>query len=370
MGVDGFRFDLASALARSLHDVDELSVFLSVIQQDPTLSRVKLIAEPWDVGEGGYQVGEFPPLWTEWNDKFRDTVRDFWRGAATGVNDLAYRLSGSSDLYAENGRRPYASINFVTAHDGFTLRDLVSYNRKHNEVNGEDNRDGSDDNRSWNCGVEGVTADPAVLALRNRQVRNFLTTLVLSVGVPMLLAGDEMGRTQGGNNNAYCQDNEISWVDWSLAPEQERLQEFARNLLDLRRRHPVFRQRLFFEGRPVRPGGRKDVGWFGPDGAELAHRHWLDPALRTLGMFLGGDAVRHRGQRGERIMDDSFLLILHAGHESTEFRLPGPPWGETYELVVDTAVDNPPPDRPAAYYEADKAIRLAGRSAVLLRALP
>jgi isoamylase len=370
MGVDGFRFDLASALARSLHDVDELSAFLSVIQQDPTLSRVKLIAEPWDVGEGGYQVGEFPPLWTEWNDKFRDTVRDFWRGATNGVNDLAYRLSGSSDLYAENGRRPYASINFVTAHDGFTLRDLVSYNDKHNEVNGEDNRDGSNDNRSWNCGVEGVTADPSVVALRSRQVRNFLATMMLSVGVPMLLAGDEMGRTQGGNNNAYCQDNEISWVDWSLAPEQERLLEFTRNLLDLRRRHPVFRQRLFFEGRAVRPGGRKDVGWFGPDGAELSHRHWFDPALRTLGMFLGGDAVRHRGHRGEAIVDDSFLLILHAGHESTEFRLPGPPWGESYELVVDTAADNPPADRPTVCYEATGTVRLAGRSAVLLRALP
>jgi len=368
MGVDGFRFDLASALARSLYDVDELSAFLTVIQQDPVLSRVKLIAEPWDVGEGGYQVGEFPLLWTEWNDKYRDTTRDFWRGAAHGVRDLAYRLSGSSDLYANDGRRPYASINFVTAHDGFTLRDLVSYDRKHNEANGEDNRDGNDDNRSWNCGVEGETSDADVLALRSRQSRNLLTTLLLSIGVPMLLAGDEMGRTQRGNNNAYCLDDETSWVDWDLSDEQRRLLEFIRNLIDLRRRHRVFRQPLFFEGAPVRPGGRKDVGWFAPDGTEMTHRQWFDPGLRTLGMFLGGDAIRHRGRRGERVVDDSFLLLLHAGPEPTEFRLPRAPWGSGYELVVDTSADAPPPDRPAQRYDPGGAVRLAGRSVLLLRA--
>jgi isoamylase len=368
MGVDGFRFDLASALARSLYDVDELSAFLTVIAQDPVLARVKLIAEPWDIGEGGYQVGEFPPLWAEWNDKYRDTVRDFWRGASHGVRELAYRLSGSSDLYADDGRRPYASINFVTAHDGFTLRDLVSYDHKHNEANGEQNRDGNDDNRSWNCGVEGETSDPAVVALRKRQSRNLLTTLLLSVGVPMVLAGDEMGRTQRGNNNAYCLDDETSWMDWDLSEAHRRLLEFTRNLIDLRRRHPVFRQPLFFEGVPVRPGGRKDVGWFATDGTEMTQRHWFDPGLRTLGMFLGGDAIRHRNRRGERIVDESFLLIVHAGPEPTEFQLPGSPWGVAYEVVVDTSSDAPPADRPALQYDAGGTVRLAGRSAVLLRA--
>jgi glycogen operon protein len=364
MGVDGFRFDLAAALARSMHDVDKLSAFLTVIQQDPVLSRVKLIAEPWDVGEGGYQVGEFPPLWTEWNDRYRDAVRDFWRLRAPGVRELGSRLAGSSDLYQDDGRRPFASINFVTAHDGFTVRDLVSYERKHNEANGEGNRDGNDDNRSWNCGVEGETTDPAVIALRVRQAKNMLLTLLTSTGVPMLLAGDEMGRTQHGNNNAYCQDNETSWLDWSaltrssastgragdpdpapavgleaqpdLAREWTGLVDYVCTLIDLRRSNPVFRQRHFFEGRPLVAGGPKDLSWFGPDGPEFTDAHWSDTGLHTIGMFLAGDAIRRRTRRGERIIGDSFLVLLHAGHAPVPFRLPGPPLASSYEMVIGT----------------------------------
>ncbi|MGW8363396.1 glycogen debranching protein GlgX [Streptomyces wedmorensis] len=367
MGVDGFRFDLAAALARSMHDVDMLSPFLAVIAQDPVLRRVKLIAEPWDVGNGGYQVGAFPPLWTEWNDRYRDAVRDFWRGALPDVRDLGYRLSGSSDLYAWGGRRPYASVNFVTAHDGFTLRDLVTYERKHNEANGEGNRDGTHDNRSWNCGTEGETDDPGINALRLRQQRNLLTTLLLSTGVPMLVAGDETGRTQGGNNNAYCQDNEIGWLDWSLPDDPDRAQLLAltRRLLALRHRHPVLRRRAFFSGRPQRADGLRDLAWFTAEGAEMTEGDWYAPTA-TLGLYLSGRDIPGRDERGERITDDSFLAVLHAGPRPLEFRLPGPPWAATYELVVDTArTDQSGP--PGTLHEGGGTITVGARSTVLLR---
>ncbi|HEU4489574.1 MAG TPA: glycogen debranching protein GlgX [Jiangellales bacterium] len=363
MHVDGFRFDLASALARSMHDVDMLAPFMTVIEQDPVLREVKLIAEPWDVGPGGYQVGEFPHLWAEWNDKFRDTVRDYWRGATPGVRDLAVRLSGSSDLYGDDGRHPHASVNFVTAHDGFTLRDLVSHDRKHNTANGEGNRDGTDHNRSWNHGVEGETDDPAVVDLRRRQLRNFLTTLLLSSGVPMLLAGDEMGRTQRGNNNAYCQDNEVSWLDWSLLDRWTDQRDLVAALLRLRRDHPVFRQRHFFEGRPAVPGGRKDVAWFAPDGEEMTDGWWWDTGLLTLGMFLAGDGIRARGPRGERVLDDSFLIWWHAGAEPLEVTLPDRArWAGSYEPVLDTA------GQRRGSVRAGRPCRLAARSVVVLRA--
>jgi glycogen operon protein len=367
MHVDGFRFDLAAALARSMHDVDMLGSFMTVIEQDPVLREVKLIAEPWDIGPGGYQVGEFPHLWTEWNDKFRNTVRDHWRGAAPGVRDLAYRLSGSSDLYAEDGRRPYASINFVTAHDGFTLRDLVSYDRKHNEVNGEDNRDGTNDNRSWNHGVEGETSDSAVVELRQRQLRNLLTTLLLSTGVPMLVAGDEMGRTQRGNNNAYCLDDETTWLDWSLREEYGDLLDFARRLLQLRHKHPVFRQRRFFEGRPVVHDGRKDLAWFHPSGAEMTDDTWHDESLRTLGVYLAGDGIRSRDWRGEQVTDGSYLLWLHADADGTEVTLPGGVWAEHYDLVLDTTGVDTITDPSIS---AGERVSMLGRSCLLLRATP
>ncbi|GAA2818931.1 glycogen debranching protein GlgX [Streptomyces showdoensis] len=366
MGVDGFRFDLAAALARSMHDVDMLSPFLAVIAQDPVLRRVKLIAEPWDVGNGGYQVGSFPPLWTEWNDRYRDAVRDFWRGALPDVRDLGYRLSGSSDLYAWGGRRPYASVNFVTAHDGFTLRDLVTYERKHNEANGEGNRDGTHDNRSWNCGTEGETDDPGINALRRRQLRNLMTTLLLSTGVPMLVAGDEMGRTQGGNNNAYCQDNEIGWLDWSLPEDPGRAQLLAltRRLLALRHRHPVLRRRAFFSGRPAADGLR-DLAWFTADGTEMTEPDWYAPAA-TLGLYLSGRDIPGRDARGRQVTDDSFLAVLHAGHRPVEFRLPGPPWAASYELIVDTATEDQS-RAPGTVHRGGGTITVAGRSVVLLR---
>nr|WP_307847286.1 glycogen debranching protein GlgX [Streptomyces sp. F63] len=369
MGVDGFRFDLAAALARSMHDVDMLSPFLAVIAQDPVLRRVKLIAEPWDVGAGGYQVGAFPPLWTEWNDRYRDTVRDYWRGALPALRDLGYRLSGSSDLYAWGGRRPYASVNFVTAHDGFTLRDLVSYERKHNEANGEDNRDGTDDNRSWNCGTEGETGDPAVTALRRRQLRNLMTTLLLSTGVPMLVAGDEMGRTQGGNNNAYCQDNETGWVDWSLpgVPEWRELRALTARLTALRRAHPVLRRRAFFSGRPQGPDGLRDLAWFTPEGREMTETDWHAPAA-TLGMYLSGRDIPGRDERGGPVTDDSFLAVLHAGHEPLPFTLPGPPWAERYELLVDTSREDQT-GPPGTRHPAGTAVTLPPRSVRLFRVL-
>ncbi|MBV9022682.1 MAG: glycogen debranching protein GlgX [Streptomycetaceae bacterium] len=375
MGVDGFRFDLAAALVRSLHadDPDMLSPFLAVIAQDPVLRRVKLIAEPWDVGFGGYQVGAFPPLWTEWNDRYRDAIRDFWRGASPDLADLGYRLSGSSDLYAWGGRRPYASVNFITAHDGFTLRDLVTYEHKHNEANGEENRDGTNDNRSWNCGAEGETDDPGVVALRRRQLRNQLATLLLSTGVPMLCAGDEMGRTQGGNNNAYCQDNETSWVDWSLLdePQWRDLFDLARHLIMLRRAHPVLRQGSFFSGRPRTPAGLRDLAWFTPEGQEMREGDWFSAAT-TLGMYLSGRDIAQRNPQGQWIIDDSFLVILHAGAEPVRFVLPGPPWADGYELLVDTSSDGIPgnPSIPDPIrHAAGIVITAKERSVLLLKAV-
>jgi glycogen operon protein len=363
MRVDGFRFDLAAALARSFHDVDKLSAFFEVIQQDPVLSQVKLIAEPWDLGPGGYQVGEFPPLWTEWNGKYRDSVRDFWRGAETGVAELGYRLTGSSDLYQSDGRRPYASINFVTCHDGFSLRDLVSYNDKHNLANGEDNRDGNPDNRSWNCGVEGETDDPDVLSLRARQMRNLLATLLLSTGVPMLRMGDELAHTQHGNNNGYCQDNELSWLDWSGDTPLPSYVDLVSRLVELRRRHPVFRQRAFFVGDAISDDGTKDLAWFSAEGAEMSEADWSSRTARTLGMFLSGKGIRTRGPRGERIVDDSFLLLLHSGSEEATFRLPGPPWASTYAVELDTANA----DAERRELKAEESIPLTPRSLLLLR---
>ena len=306
--VDGFRFDLAAALAREFHEVDRLSAFFDIIYQDPILSQVKLIAEPWDIGEGGYQVGNFPVLWTEWNGLYRDVVRDFWRGQAR-IGDFTDRFAGSADLYQRDGRRPFASINFVTAHDGFTLADLVSYNEKHNEANLEDNRDGTDDNRSWNCGVEGPTDDPEVNALRARQQRNFIATLMLSQGVPMLLGGDEIGRTQHGNNNAYCQDNEISWYHWDLGPDREALHDFTARMIELRDRHPVFRRTTFFAGEPDE-NGLADVFWFRPDGRRMARREWDAPGDGRLGVFLNGNALRTVTARRRTRHDDSLRRHL------------------------------------------------------------
>ncbi|WP_329159749.1 glycogen debranching protein GlgX [Streptomyces anulatus] len=367
MGVDGFRFDLAAALARSMHDVDMLSPFLAVIAQDPVLRRVKLIAEPWDVGNGGYQVGAFPPLWTEWNDRYRDAVRDFWRGALPDVRDLGYRLTGSSDLYAWGGRRPYASVNFVTAHDGFTLRDLVSYEQKHNEANGEGNRDGTSDNRAWNCGAEGESDDPEINALRRRQLRNLLTTLLLSTGVPMLVAGDEMGRTQGGNNNAYCQDNETGWLDWSLLeePAWRELTELTARVLTLRRAHPVLRRRAFFSGRAQAPDGLRDLAWFARDGREMTEGDWYAPAA-TLGLYLSGRDIPGRDARGEPVTDDSFLAVLHAGAEPTVFALPGAPWAARYELVLDTSREEQT-EAPGTVLEGGTEMPVPARSVLLLR---
>ncbi|MEY2452933.1 MAG: isoamylase [Acidimicrobiaceae bacterium] len=333
MHVDGFRFDLASTLARGLHEVDRLSAFFDLIQQDPVISRVKLIAEPWDVGEGGYQVGNFPPQWAEWNGKYRDCLRDYWRGSHETLGEFAYRITGSSDLYEDDGRRPHASINFITAHDGFTLRDLVSYNEKHNEANGEDNRDGDDNNRSWNCGVEGPTDDPEVNTLRSRQQRNFLVSMFLSQGIPMLLSGDEIGRTQQGNNNAYCQDNEISWLDWENVDEP--LLEFSRALVGFRLRHRVFRRRTFFQGRPIHGTDVSDVAWFTPAGEEMDEGHWDEGYAKAVSVFLNGDALE-RGRRGEEYTDDSFLLLFNAHHEPVTFTLPEPKWGDAWSVVIDT----------------------------------
>ena len=347
MHVDGFRFDLASTLAREFYDVDRLSVFFDLVQQDPVISQVKLIAEPWDVGPGGYQVGNFPPLWSEWNGKYRDTVRDFWRGEPGTLGEFASRIAGSSDLYQNDGRRPFASINFVTAHDGFTLHDLVSYNDKHNEANGEDGNDGESHNRSWNCGVEGPTDDAAVLALRDRQQRNFITTLMLSQGVPMMLHGDEMGRTQNGNNNVYCQDNTTSWVDWSLLEKNASLVGFTAGVIALRHAHPVFRRRRFFAGRPIaRPrradgqnrwSGLPDIAWFQPSGQEMTGEDWDSGFGKCVVAFLNGQGISEADPRGERVTDDSFLLCLNAHYEDLEVTLPGAEYGERWAIVVDTA---------------------------------
>jgi glycogen operon protein len=367
MHVDGFRFDLASALARELYDVDRLAAFFDVVQQDPVISQVKLIAEPWDVGAGGYQVGNFPPLWTEWNGKYRDTVRDFWRGA-TSLADLGYRLSGSSDLYQADGRLPFASINYVTCHDGFTLHDLVSYERKHNEANGEQGLDGSDDNRSWNCGVEGETDDPAVRTLRRRQQRNLLATLLLSQGVPMLLAGDELDRTQRGNNNAYCQDNGISWLDWELGDDAETLLAFTRRLIQLRAQHPVFRQRSFFSGRPVNGDHEvKDLAWFTATGQEMTDADWHSPHITTFGMYLDGRGIRTRDARGGRMHDKTWLVLLHSGDQPARFLLPPAPWASSYVPVIDTAAEDGLP-APGRSHPARGVVSMAPHSLVLLRA--
>jgi isoamylase len=336
MHVDGFRFDLASALARELYEVDRLGAFFDIIHQDPVLSQVKLIAEPWDLGEGGYQVGNFPVLWAEWNGIYRDNVRSFWRGDPGQIDDLAFRLTGSSDLYERGGRRPYASVNFVTAHDGFTLADLVAYNEKHNEVNQEGNRDGHDHNISWNCGTEGPTDDPEVLSLRARQQRNFLATLLLSQGVPMIVAGDEIGRTQHGNNNAWCQDNEISWVDWNLDERERDLLEFTRRLIQLFHTHPVLRRRKFFQGRPVRGAEIKDISWFRPDGQEMNEGDWRNEQSRSLAVRLAGDAVDELDERGNRINDDTLLLLLNAHHRAVSFVLPAHRQGVVWEQLLDT----------------------------------
>ncbi|MEV6859526.1 glycogen debranching protein GlgX [Streptosporangium subroseum] len=366
MHVDGFRFDLAAALARELHDVDRLSAFFDLIQQDPVISQVKLIAEPWDVGPGGYQVGNFPPLWTEWNGKYRDSVRDFWRGNGSALPEFASRLTGSADLYALSGRRPVASINFVTCHDGFTLTDLVSYNRKHNEANGENNRDGTDDNRSWNCGAEGPVEDPEIVRLRRRQRLNFLTTLFISQGVPMLLAGDEFGRTQEGNNNAYCQDNGISWVDWSLAKTEEDLLDFVRVLSKLRRRHPVFQRRRFFHGRKAEDGTR-DIVWLTPAGEEMSASDWHTGYAKSLVVFLNGNAITEPGPRGEQIVDDSFLLLINAHHEDMTFTLPEAKYGKKWQMVLDTA-DETLKNRPVpnAFWAPEAAVEVASHSIQIL----
>ena len=358
--VDGFRFDLASALARELYDVDKLSSFFDVIHQDPVLSQVKLIAEPWDVGPGGYQVGNFPVLWTEWNGKYRDCVRDFWRGGAN-LGEFASRFTGSSDLYQDDGRRPSASINFVTCHDGFTLADLVSYERKHNAANGEGNADGSDDNRSWNCGAEGPSDDPKVIELRARQQRNFLATVLLSQGVPMLLGGDESGRTQRGNNNAWCQDNEISWLDWELDGPREQLLAFTRRLLDLRSGHPVFRRAHFLSGAATNGSGLPDVWWFRPDGLRMTRNDWAGGS--ALGVFLNGGEIPDRTADGHRVADDSFFVLLNPRADDVVFRLPPARFGRGWELELTTA----DPDAAAVAYPARAELTVASRSLVLLR---
>ncbi len=336
MHVDGFRFDLASALARELYDVDKLSAFFDVIYQDPVISHVKLIAEPWDLGQGGYQVGNFPVGWTEWNGKYRDVIRMFWKGDRGTTGDFATRLSGSSDLYEQSGRRPYASINFITCHDGFTLEDLVRYNQKHNEANKNDNTDGSNDNYSWNCGIEGPTDDPSILALRERQKRNFLATLLLSQGVPMILAGDEIGRTQGGNNNAYCQDNEISWVDWNLTENKKQLLQFTRKLIRLRREQPVFRRRKFFQGRLIRGSGVKDITWLDVNGQEMTDKAWNASSARSLGVLLAGDTIQEVDEQGERIVGDTLLMMMNESSEDALFVLPACRTDLRWELVLDT----------------------------------
>jgi isoamylase len=365
MHVDGFRFDLASALARELHEVDRLGAFFDIIHQDPILSQVKLIAEPWDLGEGGYQVGNFPVLWAEWNGEYRDTVRHFWKGDGGQVSALGYRLMGSSDLYEQGGRRPYASINFVTAHDGFTLYDLVSYNDKHNEANGEENRDGHNNNISWNCGAEGPTDDSTINALRARQQRNLLATLLLSQGVPMLLAGDEIGRTQQGNNNAYCQDNEISWMDWQIDRPRRELLAFTQFLIELRQSHPVLWRRKFFQGRSLRGSEVKDLTWFRPDGKEMNDEDWGNPFARCLGLRLAGDAIDEVDDRGNRITDDTLLILLNAHYESIPFILPAHRARIRWELVFDTR--EPTGRRRQRPLRGGEAYELEARSLALLR---
>jgi isoamylase len=365
MHVDGFRFDLASTLARELFDVDRLSAFFDIIHQDPILSSVKLIAEPWDLGEGGYQVGNFPVRWCEWNGKYRDTVRDFWRGEGQTLPEFAFRLTGSADLYQHDGRKPHASVNFVTAHDGFTLRDLVSYNEKHNEANGENNQDGESHNRSWNCGAEGPTSDPEVNALRARQARNLLTTVLLSQGIPMILGGDELGRTQGGNNNAYCQDNEISWFDWESADGA--LLEFTRRVVHVMRTHPVFQRRRWFQGRQLRGAGVLDIVWFRFDGQEMSEQDWHAGFIKSFAVFLNGDALRDTDADGNRLRDDSFLLVFNAHHGSLPFTIPPRSFGEQWSVVIDTASDRGDND---AARKAAESFEVQARSMLVLSRPP
>ncbi|MEU4390242.1 glycogen debranching protein GlgX [Kribbella sp. NPDC023855] len=363
MHVDGFRFDLAATLARQFHEVDRLSAFFDLVQQDPVVSQVKLIAEPWDVGDGGYQVGNFPPLWTEWNGKYRDTVRDFWRGEKYTLAEFASRLTGSSDLYQDDGRRPIASINFITAHDGFTLRDLVSYNDKHNEANGEGGNDGESHNRSWNCGAEGSTDDPAVLELRGRQQRNFLTTLLISQGVPMIAHGDELGRTQSGNNNVYCQDNELAWVDWDLTQSQKDLLTFTRRLVRLRHEHPVLRRRRFFHG-DTGVDGLGDLVWFSPNGKEMQDGDWSRDDARAVAVFLNGDAISEPDPRGQPVVDDSFLILLNSDYQPLDFLLPSKEYGESWTVVVDTTT--PTGVHGDEEHAAGSTIRIEARGTLVL----
>jgi len=364
MHVDGFRFDLASALARELHEVDRLSAFFDIVHQDPVLSQVKLIAEPWDLGEGGYQVGNFPVGWTEWNGRYRDAVRAYWKGEGGLIGELASRLTGSSDLYGHSGRSPYASVNFITAHDGFTLHDLVSYNDKHNEANGEDNRDGSDNNISWNCGAEGPTDDATIRSLRARQKRNFLATLFFSQGVPMLTAGDELGRTQQGNNNAYCQDNEISWVNWDLSDEDRQLFEFVRRLIRIKKAHPVLCRRTFFRGAHVAGGGIKDILWLKPDGAEMTEEEWQQSFARCLGMYLAGEGLDEVDDRGRQLRDVNFLVLFNAHHERIDFVLPGPHPESHWWLELDTS--QPEMVARTHGHAAGQSYPLEGRSLAVL----
>lgn len=370
MHVDGFRFDLAATLARQFHDVDRLSAFFDLVQQDPVVGRVKLIAEPWDVGEGGYQVGNFPPLWSEWNGKYRDAVRDFWRGADNSLAEFASRLTGSSDLYQHDRRRPRASVNFVTAHDGFTLRDLVSYDDKHNEGNGEGNRDGENDNRSWNCGVEGPTADEGVLELRARQQRNFLATLLLSQGIPMIAHGDEIGRSQLGNNNAYCQDSEISWVDWDLDEDRRDLLAFTRRAIALRAEHPVLRRRRFFLGDTTTHEARPlpDLVWFRPDAHEMTRQDWQRPDAHAIGVFLNGDAITEPDACGRPVVDTSFLLLLNSYREPIVFQLPGTAYGERWTTRIDTS--DPRGLSDESEHKADSEIAVGAHSLLLLSRAP
>ncbi len=365
MHIDGFRFDLASTLARELHDVDRLSAFFDIIHQDPVIRTAKLIAEPWDIGEGGYQVGNFPPGWAEWNGKYRDTVRDFWRGEDQTLGEFATRFTGSSDLYESSSRRPFASVNFVTAHDGFTLEDLVSYNEKHNEANGEDNNDGESHNGSWNCGVEGITDNPDVLRLRRRQKRNFLVTLTLSQGIPMLLGGDEIGRTQLGNNNTYCQDNEVSWYNW--AKRDESFLAFTSRLLAFRQEHPVFRRRRWFQGREIRGTEVRDIAWLTPDGKHMDDTAWNEGFARSLAVYLNGEELPGRDVHQEQMRDDTFLILFNAFWEELEFAMPPEEWGQGWVTVLDTFLEEPfLIDEADQYHAAGTTVVVSGRSVVVL----
>ena len=364
MHVDGFRFDLASTLARELHEVDRLGSFFDIIHQDPVISQVKLIAEPWDIGEGGYMVGKFPPGWAEWNGKYRDCIRDYWRGADSMLGEFAQRFTGSPDLYQNDYRKPTASINFVTAHDGFTLHDLVSYNEKHNEANGENNNDGENHNRSWNCGEEGPTENEAIIALRQQQKKNFLATLFLSQGVPMIVSGDEISRTQKGNNNAYCQDSEISWLDWQNADQE--LLDFTRKVIHFRKKHPVFRRRRWFQGEPVHnAGGVEDIEWFLPEGTKMTQENWLHDFAKSLGVYLNGHGIRTVGPKGEQIIDDSFYVIFNAYHDTLEYVLPEEPYGKKWTKILDTS-ENLLNENEGIYSARDK-VTVAGRAVLVLK---